>query len=140
MHFESLPEGDTATAIVRTTVGADSAVVAPDAFDAVTATRTALPTSRLLSVSDGESVPRIVVQRDVDVRSQSFQLYVKRVGDADHDPVEAFRTWPGSAVPEILGGTRLTGFRPRAASEPPCSGTVRTASASEPVSRTRRER
>jgi hypothetical protein len=90
---------------------ADAALVAdpePPAFDAVTTTRSVLPTSADVNANEAVVAPAIEAH-ELPLVSQRLHWYAYDVGLFDHEPFDADSVWPCCAVPLIVGRDVFTG-------------------------------
>lgn len=117
-------------------VEAERADVAPTALDAVTTTRSALPTVVDETEYAEELAPAIERQPDPP-ELQLCHSNVYAVGLLLQLPVDALRTCPTTGVPAMVGATRLSGAPRRADALPANESTPSNASASSETSRRR---
>ena len=88
--------------------GADSAVVLPPPFEAVTATRNVAPRSTLPSRYDEPAAPATATH-PAPAESQRRHSQAYPLGSPDHTPIPAESAPPTTAAPETDGGDTLTG-------------------------------
>ena len=112
-------------------VAFEFALAEPKLFDAVTVTRSRLPTSAVTIVYRRAFAPPIAPQFAA-LESHRSHWYLNDVGELCQLPFEALRIDPSRAVPEMPGSAASVGALPRAATTPVAADVAATAPAAPP--------